>query len=262
MTLYIHEMKMNIKSLIIWTICVGGLCLGCVLLYTSLQDSLEGMADAYSNMGAMSQAFGMDKMSIATLEGYYATEIGMMHGLGGAMFAAIIGSVMLSKEEMMHTSEFLNTLPISRSRLVIEKYLALVSNIVIFNAVCVILYVLGFVIMGEEIQTKEFMTFHALQLLMHIEIGTICFLISAATRKSMIGAGLGVAVIMFAADIMCRIIPAIEDVKYITPFYYANGSDIFSGADVNIVMIITGFGITVLSVLSGWGIYARKDLAS
>ena len=98
MTLYKHEMKLNLKSLIIWTLCVGGLCFGCILLYTSLEDSLQGIADVYSNMGAMSTALGMDKMSLATLTGFYATEVGMMHGLGGAMFAAILGTGMLSKE--------------------------------------------------------------------------------------------------------------------------------------------------------------------
>ena len=88
MTLYRHEMKMNLKSLIIWTLCVGGMCFGCILLYTSLEDSLQEIADVYANMGAMSTALGMDKMSLATLTGFYATEIAMMHGLGGAMFAA------------------------------------------------------------------------------------------------------------------------------------------------------------------------------
>ena len=147
MTLYRHEMKMNLKSLIIWTLCVGGMCFGCILLYTSLEDSLQEIADVYANMGAMSTALGMDKMSLATLTGFYATEIAMMHGLGGAMFAAILGTGMLSKEEAGHTSEFLNVFPIGRGQIVIEKYLALLSNILLFNLVCALLYVLGFVMM-------------------------------------------------------------------------------------------------------------------
>ena len=77
MTLYKHEMKMNLKSLIIWTLCVGLLCFGCILLYTSLEDSIQEVADIYSNMGSMSVALGMDKMSLATLTGFYATEIAM-----------------------------------------------------------------------------------------------------------------------------------------------------------------------------------------
>lgn len=262
MTLYIHEMKMNLKSLIIWTLCVGGLCFGCILLYTSLEDSLQGIAEAYSNMGAMSTALGMDKMSLATLTGFYATEVAMMHGLGGAMFAAILGTGMLSKEEAGHTSEFLNTFPIRRKQVVIEKYIALISNILLFNLVCTAMYVLGFVMMGEELMGKEMALYHLAQFVMQAEIGTVCFIISAFSRKNMMGAGLGIAILMFAADMMCRIIPAIENVKYITPFYYSNGADIFTSGKIDGVMLAIGIGIMVAAFVAALIKYQKKDLAS
>lgn len=262
MTLYIHEMKMNLKSLIIWTFCVGGLCFGCILLYTSLEDSLQGIADAYSNMGAMSTALGMDKMSLATLTGFYATEVAMMHGLGGAMFAAILGTAMLSKEEAGHTSEFLNVFPIGRNRIIIEKYAALISNVLLFNLVCTIMYISGFVMMGEELMWKEMLLFHLAQFLMQAEIGTVCFLISAFSGKNMMGAGLGIAVLMFAADMMCRIIPAIENIKYITPFYYSNGADIFTSGKIDGVMLTIGIGIMAAAFVMSYIRYVRKDLAA
>lgn len=262
MILYRHEMKMNWKSLLIWTLCVGGMCFGCILLYGSLQDSIKGMADAYSNMGAMSTALGMDKMSLATLTGYYATEIAMMHGLGGAMFAAILGSGILSKEEAGHTSEFLNVLPIGRVSVAVQKYLALITNILLLNLVCIGLYLLGFVIMGEEIGGKEMMLYHLAALIMQIEIGTVCFLISAFTRRNMIGAGLGISILLFAVDMMCRIIPAIEDMKYITPFYYANAADIFTDGKINITMLFIAAFVILVSFGAACVRYKTKDLAS
>lgn len=262
MILYVHEMKMNMKNLIIWTLCVGGMCFGCILLYSSFEDSLQGMADAYSNMGAMSQAMGMDKMSIATLVGFYATEIALMHGLGGAMFAAITGTCIISKEEMMHTSDFLNAFPIKRSKIIMQKYLALVTNVIIFNVVCVILYVIGIVCLGEDIMWKEMLIFHGLQILMQIEVGTICFMISAFSKKNLIGAGLGVTILLFAMDMMCRIIPAIKNFKYITPFYYSNASDIFSGEKVDAVKVIIGVIVLAGTLIAAWYKYSKKDLAS
>ena len=47
MTLYKHEMKMNQKSLFLWTLCVGFTCFGCILLYTSLESSVKDMADSF-----------------------------------------------------------------------------------------------------------------------------------------------------------------------------------------------------------------------
>lgn len=262
MTLYKHEMKMSLKSWIIWTLCVGGLCFGCILLYTSLEDSLQEIADVYSNLGAMSVAFGMDKMSLATLTGFYATEVGMMHGLGGAMFAAILGTGMVSKEEAGHTSEFLNVFPIGRSRIIVQKYLALLSNVFLFNLVCVILYVLGFVMMGEEIMAKEMALYHIALFLMQAEIGTLCFMISAFSKKNLMGAGLGIAILLFAADMMCRIIPAIENIKYVTPFYYSNGADIFTNGNVEGSMLVIGVVIMCVAFVAAFVKYGRKDLAA
>lgn len=262
MTLYIHEMKMNLKNLVIWALCVGGICFGCILLYTSLEDSIQEIADVYSNMGSMSVAMGMDKMSLATLTGFYATEIAMMHGLGGAMFAAILGTGMLSKEEAGHTSEFLNVLPVGRGRIIFWKYMAVVSNILIFNLVCAAMYVLGFLLMKEDISGKEMTLYHLAQFFMQTEVATICFMVSAFTKKNLVGAGLGIAICLFAMDMMCRIIPAIEDFKYITPFYYSNAADIFTEGKIEGTMLGIGAGIMVVSFVISWIQYQRKDFTA
>lgn len=262
MVLYLHEMKMNVKSLVIWTICVGGLCFGCILLYSSLEESLQGMAEAYSDLGAMSAALGMDKMSIATLTGFYATEVAMMHGLGGAMFAAILGSGLLAKEEAGHTAEFLNTFPISRNRIFLIKYAALVSNIFLFHVICVGCYFIGFAVMGEEILWSEMLLFHGVQFLMLLEIGTICFLLSSFSKRIQMGAGLGITIVLFAADMMCRILPALEKVKYITPFYYANAPDIFTAGEVEMKLMGIGGAVIFFALTAAALHYCRKDIAA
>ncbi len=96
-------------------------------------------------MGAFADAFGMSQLSIATLAGFYSTEVGTIHSLGGAMFAAIISTVMLSKEEDGHTSKFLFTLPIAREKVITSKLLAILSNVVMFNVISVGAYFLGIV---------------------------------------------------------------------------------------------------------------------
>jgi ABC-2 type transport system permease protein len=261
MTLFQHEMKMNIKSLLIWAICVGGMCFGCILLFPSMKNSLQDASSAWANMGALSTAFGMDKMSFATLPGFYATEIGIMHSLGGAMFAALTGSVLISKEEAGHTAEFLNVFPIGRMKIFLEKYLALVSNILLFNIICILLYVIGFVCIGEDMDMKKFLLFHIMQLLMQIEIGSICFMLSAFTKRNMLGTGLGITIMFYAADMMCRIIPAIKNLKYVTPFYYSNATDIFSNQSIDAVMLIIGVVITIAAFAVTGQEYRTKDFS-
>ena len=176
------------------------------------------------------------------------------------MFAAILGTSLLSKEENSHTTEFLNVLPIERGSIVFQKYLALVSNILLLNLFCAGLYLLGFLFMGEEIGGKEMLLYHFAAGFMQLEIGSICFMISAFGKKNAPGAGLGIAILLFAADMMCRIVPAIENLKYITPFYYSNAADIFTDGKINGTMLATGIAIVFVSYAAAWGVYQRKDL--
>ena len=114
--LFLHELKANIKTLLIWGITVGALGTLCILLYSGIEADIKDLAENFSNMGAFSEAFGMSTLGIGTITGYFATEVGTIHGLGGGMFAAMLGGSMLSKEEDGHTGEFLYTLPFSRRK--------------------------------------------------------------------------------------------------------------------------------------------------
>ena len=261
MTLFVHEWKRNRKSLAVWTLCVAGICFGCILLYTSLEESVQEVADSFANMGSMSAALGMDKMSIATLQGYYASEIALMHGIGGAMFAAILGTGLLSKEESGHTSEFLNTLPVGRGSIVLQKYLALLCCIAVFNVISTAFYAAGFHILGET-WTRQMLLYHLAAVLMQAEIGTICFLISACSRKNRLGTGLGITILLAALDMMCRILPAIDQLKYVTPFYYANAADIMSDGKIDAASAGIGVLLMLLSLWTACSVYCKKDFTA
>lgn len=262
MNLYRHELKNNFKSFIIWLLCVGAMCFGCILLYSSIEGSMGDMGEMFAEMGVMSQAFGMDRLSISTLTGYFATEIAMIHALGGAMFAAILGSNLLSKEEHGHTIEFLAVLPIKREKIVTYKYFAMLTYLLAFQVICALCYAGGFALMGEEVPFEKMGVLSATQLLLLVEVGSICFCISAFSRKNMLGTGLGVSLLFFTADIMCRIIPAIKSIKYITPFYYCNATDIFTDTNTPAACYILGVVFTLLAVAAAFGKYLRKDFSA
>ena len=131
-----QEFRLNLKSLLIWSLTVGGLGLICVLMYTSMEGDVADMADTFSQMGAFSDAFGMSTLSIATVKGYFATEVGTVHGLGSAMFAAFFASCMLSKEEDGHTGEFLFSLPVSRAKVITAKGLTILTDLFLFTVIC------------------------------------------------------------------------------------------------------------------------------
>lgn len=261
-TIYKHEMKTYMKTLLIWSACVGGMGMSCILLFSSMQDSMENMAENFASMGAFSDAFGMSQLSIGTLPGFYATEVGTIHALGGAMFAAIVSTNMLSKEEDGHTSEFLFTLSLKRGKVVLAKGGAVISNIFLLNLNCIGLYLLGIGILGKEMRLQEFFLYHEMQLLMQIEIAGICFAVSAFQRKNKLGIGLGIVMLLYAYDLIARVIPDLSDYKLFSPFSYANASDLFSTGKISAGAAVLGTGVLIAGFCTAYTAYTRKDLAA
>ena len=262
MTLFVHEMKLNIRTFLIWVFCVGLTGFGCLLLFHGLEDEMEYMAGMYAQMGAFSTALGMDKISLSTAEGFYATEIALIYAIGGAMYAAITGAVLLSKEEEGHTAEFLHTLPLGRNYIICWKYAVMAVLIFLFNFGCILFALLGFWFGGEMHSEKEFLLFHAALFLMQLEIGSICFLISSVCRKKQIGAALGLTLLLYFMDLICRIIPDLENLKYITPYHFSNAADIFTESSVNLKMTGISIGITCLCTGLAFLIYNKRDIAA
>ena len=135
MTLIRHELKQGMKSLAIWTLSIGFFIAVCVFLYPEMKGEMEGVSDMFSSMGAFTAAFGMDRLSFGTLIGFYTIECGNILGIGGAFFAALIAVSALAKEEKERTAEFLLTHPIGRVRLITEKLVAVLVQIILMNAV-------------------------------------------------------------------------------------------------------------------------------
>lgn len=260
-TIYKHEIKMYLKTLLVWSACVGIMGAACILLFSGMQESMESMAENFASMGAFSDAFGMNRLNIATLQGFYATEVGTIHALGGAMFAAIISTNMLSKEEDGHTGEFLFTLSLERGKVVIAKWCAVISHIILMNLICVALYLLGIGFLGEKMPLEELFLYHGMQLLMQLEIAGICYVSSAFQKKNKLGLGLGVVLILYVYDLIARVIPDLSDYKWISPFSYANAADIFSTGEISFGASILGISVLAVSVCAAYAVYVRKDLA-
>jgi len=261
-TIFKKEMQLNIKTFLIWSLVVGGLGMACIVLFSSMKEAMKGMQEAVSKMGAISDAFGMNDLSIATIKGYFATEVGTIHGLGGGLFAAILAIGIISKEEEGHTGEFLFSLPLSRKSVVIAKSLCVASMLVLFTLVCGVLYSLGFVILGEDIPTGEFLTYMFRQLLMNLEIAGVCLALSAISGKNRMGLGLGITLIFYLYDIIGRVVPSLKEYLFVGPYSYANASVIFSDGETPVQAFITATIVIVACAMFSVFYYDKRDLAS
>ena len=260
MTIVKHELHQSRVSLAVWTGSIGFLLAICLFMFPEMKGEMNSVSDMFASMGDFTAAFGMDKVSFGSLLGFYAVECGNILGLGGAFFAALCGISALAKEGKEHTAEFLLTHPISRAKVVTEKLLAVVIQILILNIIVYAVSLLCVVCIDEPIPWKELTLLHLAYLLLQVEIAGICFCISAFLRRGSIGVGLGVAIMMYFLNIVANLSDRAEFLKYITPFGYADGAEIVSTASLDAVLIPIGMAYAIIAVILAYGKYTKKDI--
>lgn len=261
MTLVRHELRQGRLAFIIWTISIGFLLAICILIFPEMEGDMDSVTEMFSSMGSFSAAFGMDVVNFGSPTGFYAVECGNILGLGGAFFAALCAVPALAKEEKEHTAEFLLTHPISRGYIVSNKLLAVLLQIVAMNILIFGISVASMLVIGETIPWEEIILLHFAYFLLQIEIAGICFGISAFLRKNSLGIGLGIATVMYFLNIIANITESAEFLKYITPFGYAEGSDILSNLSIDAELVIIGMLYMVVGVIAAYVKYSKKDIA-
>ena len=260
MTLVQHELKQSRISLIVWTLSIASLLAVCVFLYPSMKNEMDAVSEMFSSMGSFTAAFGRDKVSFGTLTGFYVVECGNIVGLGGAFFAALCGISVLAKEEKEHTAEFLMTHPVSRWRVVTDKLIAVIFQLVILNVAVYLTAVVSIALIGEDIPWKELNLLHLAYFFLQVETATVCFGISAFLRRSGMGIGLGIAMLFYFLNLVANITEEADFLKYITPFGYAEGADIVNSLSVNGEMLAVGVAFTVAGIVISYVKYCKKDL--
>lgn len=260
MTIVKHELKQGKLSFFIWTAAVGMLLSVCIFLYPEMKGEMDGVSELFASMGSFTAAFGMDRLNFGTLIGYYAIECGNILGLGGALYASLCGVSILSKEEKERTAEFLLAHPIRRSRIITEKLIAVWVQITAMDLMIYALSVGSMAVTGEDIPWKELNLLHLAYYFLQLELAAICFGISAFMRKGSVGAGLGIAAMMYFLNLIANIAKPAEFLKYITPFGYCEGADIISSGSLDGTLVAIGATIGILGIIAAYLKYTKKDI--
>lgn len=260
MTLLKHELRQGRTALSIWTAAIGFLLTVCVFIFPEMKGEMENLGDVFGSMGSFSDAFGMDQLNFGTLVGFYAIECGNVLGLGGAFYAAICAAGILSKEEKDGTAEFLLTHPISRRTVLMQKLAAILIQITVMNVVVYLLSIGSMALIGEAVPWKEVNLMHLAYYCLQLELGGICYGVSAFLRKGSLGVGLGIAVMLYFANLISNMAEVAEGLRYITPFAYCDGADIVTNGNLDLLLLGIGFLFTAVGIGSAFWKYCRKDI--
>lgn len=260
MTLFLHEMKRGGIPLLIWTWSVAFMLAVCVIIYPEMESQMTEITDAFANMGGFTAAFGMDQLNFGEFMGYFAVECGNTLGLGGALFAAILGVCALSGEERDRTAELLLTHPISRTRVVTEKLLSVLLRIVVFNLAIAGVVSIAAVAIGVEADAGKMALLFLSNFLLQLEVVGITFGISACLRSNGMGIGIGLALGLYFINILSNLTEKAEFLKYFTPFSFADGAAIVGGGSIEWKYLAVGAPLALACAAFAYWYYNKKEI--
>ena len=259
-----RELKINLKSFIIWTSILIGLFLLVFLIYPSIVNSENmEMMDEMMKMfpEEMLKAFNMDIATIDSAFGWLKTEGFVFVLLITGIYSGILGSNILLKEESDKTIEYLNSVPVTRKNIVLNKILCGLFYIILMIVIIGIFNFIGLSLSGE-FDRKSYILLSITPLFSSIVIFAICLFLSTFTHKTKktLGISLGIVFVSYFLNVISEIGESTEFLKYISIFTLADIRNVILNVFINPILVVLAICITVIFMILTMICYEKKEL--
>lgn len=259
-----RELKVNFKSFLIWFLLIIGIFSVVFLIYPSIVSSenikmMDEMLKIFPE--EILAAFNMDISSLDSAFGWLKSEGFVFILLLTSCYAGIVGSNIILKEENDKTIEYLTSLPITRTKIVLTKTLvgliyitSLILGIGIFNYIALSL--------SGDFNQKQFLLLSITPVLPSIVIYFLCMLISTFTHKSkkMLGMTLGIVFGSYILYMLSTIAEETEFLKYISVFTLADIRNVIQNTTINPAMLGISLILSILLFCITIIHYNKKEL--
>ena len=264
MLLYLRELFVAKKSLLIWTLCLAGLMFLCMAMFPSFSSGQEmninDMLEAFPE--DMRKGFGMLGLDLTEPMDFFVyvyPYVAVAAGIWGAM----MGATVLGKEEGEKTIEFLYAKPVTRKYIFMSKLCAVLSEMIIFGILFYGINVLGFAAFAGGAYDARLLLLLtlaiALIMLIFMGFGFLLSVFVVKARKVMpaaLGAGLG----FYMLSILANIKDEWTWLAYLIPYKYFEGGNILRDGGLEAKFVILALGVVAVCLVSAWMIYRRKDI--
>jgi len=259
-----RELKINFKSFLIWTCILILLFLTIFLLYPSIieSDNVKVMNEMIKVFPEeMIKAFNLDISSMDSAFGFIKTEGFVFVLLLTGVFASILGSNILLKEESDKTIEYLNMLPITRKNILINKVICAVFYIILMVLIIGIFNYIGLTLSGD-FDKKQYILLSITPILSVLPLFAINLFISTFTNKTKktFGISLGIAFASYFIQILSEINEVTEFFKYFTVYTLADVRGVITNISINPIMVIISILVTGIFIMLSLIRYEKKEL--
>lgn len=259
-----RELKINFKSFLIWTSILIAMFLVVFLVYPYIitddsLNSLDSMMKVFPK--ELIKAFNMDITSINTVYGWLKSEGFMFILIIVGIYSSILGSNIVLKEESDKTIEYLNGIPIKRSKIVLDKVLVALFYITLMVVIVGIFNYIGLAISGD-FERKQYLILSVTPLLCGLPLFAINLFLSTFRHKTKktIGISLGMVFFFYFLQIVSELGEKTKVLRYFTIYTLADTRNVVAKSVMNPWMIIISITITLVFITGSFIRYEKKEL--
>lgn len=259
-----REWKVNFRGFVIWTSILVILFGAVFLIYPSIitSDNMESLNEMLKVFPEdLLRAFNMDISSIDSAFGWIKTEGFVFVLLITGIYSGILGSGILLKEENDKTIEYLNSLPVKRTQIVMNK--VAVGLVYIFLMV-IVLGVFNYVGLtwSGDFDKKSYLLLSVTPIFSSIVIFSLCLFLSTFTHKTKntIGFSLSIVFVSYFLNVISELSEETEVLKYVSVFTLADIRNVIVDVKINPHLVIVAFGLAILFIGLTIVRYKKKEL--
>ncbi len=263
MNVFRREFKAHRKGLIWWSVGMFFLVYSGMAKFDAYQKSGVDTTKIFDAMPkAVKAVLGIRDVDVSKAIGFFIILFIYLIVMA-AIHASLLGSGVLTEEELDRTTEFLFAKPISRAKAVAAKVAAALLNVTIVNLVTTVSSV-GFVAAynkGASATTEVLLLMGGMYLaqLLFLAMG----LAAAAIIKRPKRAAAVVSAYLFGAYFLSLWLDVTEKaqwLKYATPFKYFDAATIVNNTALDPVYVVLSVALTAGLVAAAFVYYQKRDL--
>ncbi len=201
-------------------------------------------------------------LEFTTPEGYLNTQpFSVLAPLLMLTYAVVRGSALVAGEEESHTLDQLLANPISRTSLVAQKSLGLLTGLMVLAVLLWASIQVGAAIAGFSVDLWNLTQIVFNLFLLAASAGMLAAGIGAATGKRGNAGGItaGVLVAGWLFNAIQQLAAVLEWTRFISVFWYYNGNNILLNGTIAWHSMVL-FGVAAASIVAGAYVFQRRDL--
>ena len=259
-----REWKVNFRGFVIWTSILVILFGAVFLIYPSIitSDNMESLNEMLKVFPEdLLRAFNMDISSIDSAFGWIKTEGFVFVLLITGIYSGILGSGILLKEENDKTIEYLNSLPVKRTQIVMNKVAVGLVYIFLMIIVLGVFNYVGLTWSGD-FDKKSYLLLSVTPIFSSIVIFSLCLFLSTFTHKTKntIGFSLSIVFVSYFLNVISELSKETEVLKYVSAFTLADIRNVIVDVKINPYLVIVAFGLAILFIGLTVVRYNKKEL--